>query len=115
MNTPQFKGTDDYLTDPALEAAVNCALALEKPLLVRGEPGTGKTLLADSIARSLDTQLIHWSIKSTTKADTGLYHYDAVSRLYDSRFKTVTFRISPSTSGWVRSVRLSLRKNAWCC
>lgn len=87
MNTPQFKGTDDYLTDPALEAAVNCALALEKPLLVRGEPGTGKTLLADSIARSLDTQLIHWSIKSTTKADTGLYHYDAVSRLYDSRFQ----------------------------
>lgn len=87
MNTPQFKGTDDYLTDPALEAAVNCAMALEKPLLVRGEPGTGKTLLADSIARALDTQLIHWSIKSTTKAETGLYHYDAVSRLYDSRFQ----------------------------
>ncbi len=84
---PQFRGTEDYLTDPALESAVNCALALEKPLLVRGEPGTGKTLLADAIARSLNTRLIHWAIKSTTKADTGLYHYDAVSRLYDSRFQ----------------------------
>lgn len=87
MSTPQFKGTEDYLTDPALESAVNCAMALQKPLLVRGEPGTGKTLLADAIARSLSTELIHWSIKSTTKAETGLYHYDAVSRLYDSRFQ----------------------------
>ena len=84
---PQFKGTDDYLTDPALESAVNCALALEKPLLVRGEPGTGKTLLAQAIAESLGTQLIHWAVKSTTKAEAGLYHYDAVSRLYDSRFQ----------------------------
>jgi MoxR-like ATPase len=87
MSNPQFKGTDDYLTDPALEAAVNCATALEKPLLVRGEPGTGKTLLADAIAKAFDTELIHWSVKSTTKAETGLYHYDAVSRLYDSRFQ----------------------------
>ena len=86
-DTPNFRGTDDYLTDPALESAVNCALALEKPLLVRGEPGTGKTLLADAVARSLDTRLIHWAIKSTTKAETGLYNYDAVSRLYDSRFQ----------------------------
>lgn len=86
MSQPLFSGTDDYLTDPALESAVNCAMALEKPLLVRGEPGTGKTLLADAIAKSLETELIHWSIKSTTKAETGLYHYDAVSRLYDSRF-----------------------------
>ncbi|MFA5507546.1 MAG: MoxR family ATPase [Vulcanimicrobiota bacterium] len=87
MSIPHFQGTEDYLTDPALESAVNCALALEKPLLVRGEPGTGKTLLADAIASSLSTELIHWSIKSTTKADSGLYHYDAVSRLYDSRFQ----------------------------
>lgn len=84
---PSFRGTEDYLTDPALESAVNCALALQKPLLVRGEPGTGKTLLADAVARSLNTRLIHWAIKSTTKAETGLYHYDAVSRLYDSRFQ----------------------------
>lgn len=86
-NSPNFKGTDDYLTDPSLESAVNCALALEKPLLVRGEPGTGKTLLAQAIAESLDTELIHWAVKSTTKAESGLYHYDAVSRLYDSRFQ----------------------------
>lgn len=82
----RFSGTSDYLCDPALEAAVNCALALEKPLLVRGEPGTGKTLLAEALAQSLDTRLIRWSIKSTTKAEEGLYTYDAVSRLYDSRF-----------------------------
>lgn len=82
-----FQGTDHYLTDPALESAVNCALALQKPLLVRGEPGTGKTLLAEAVAENLRTRLIHWSIKSTTKAESGLYHYDAVSRLYDSRFQ----------------------------
>ena len=83
----RFSGTADYLSDPSLEAAVNCALALQKPLLVRGEPGTGKTLLADALASALDTELIRWSIKSTTKADEGLYTYDAVSRLYDSRFQ----------------------------
>lgn len=81
-----FRGTEDYLSDPALESAVNCALALQKPLLVRGEPGTGKTLLAEALAQSLETDLIRWPIKSTTKAETGLYTYDAVSRLYDSRF-----------------------------
>lgn len=83
----QFQGTAQYLSDPALESAVNCALALEKPLLIRGEPGTGKTLLAEALAQSLDTELIRWPIKSTTKADDGLYTYDAVSRLYDSRFQ----------------------------
>lgn len=82
-----FRGTEQYLSDPALESAVNCALALEKPLLVRGEPGTGKTLLAEALAESLETELIRWPIKSTTKAEGGLYTYDAVSRLYDSRFQ----------------------------
>lgn len=82
----RFRGTDRYLTSTALEAAVNCALALERPLLVRGEPGTGKTMLAESIAADLGLRLIHWPVKSTTRAQDGLYVYDTVARLYDSRF-----------------------------
>jgi MoxR-like ATPase len=82
----RFKGTATYLTNDALEAAVNAALALERPLLVRGEPGTGKTLLAEAIAAALGTELIHWPVKSTTRAQDGLYVYDTVQRLYDSRF-----------------------------
>lgn len=82
----RFSGTDRYLTNEALEAAVNCALALERPLLVKGEPGTGKTLLAEAIAESLDSELITWHVKSTTRAQDGLYVYDTVQRLYDSRF-----------------------------
>ncbi len=82
----RFRGTQSYLSDPALEAAVNCALALQRPLLVKGEPGTGKTLLASSIAEALGLPLIHWSVKSTTRAQDGLYIYDTVQRLYDARF-----------------------------
>src|ERR1700719_1134395 len=82
----RFRGTDRYLTNDALEAAVNCALALERPLLVKGEPGTGKTLLAEAIAASLGAELIPWNVKSTTRAQDGLYVYDTVQRLYDSRF-----------------------------
>jgi MoxR-like ATPase len=82
----RFRGTDRYLTSPGLEAAVNCALALERPLLVRGEPGTGKTALAESIAAGLGLRLIYWPVKSTTRAQDGLYVYDTVARLYDSRF-----------------------------
>ena len=81
-----FRGTDRYLTNDALEAAVNCALALERPLLVKGEPGTGKTLLAEAIAAALGLELIPWNVKSTTRAQDGLYVYDTVQRLYDSRF-----------------------------
>ena len=69
-----------------MEAAVNCALILQKPLLVRGEPGTGKTLLAEAVAQSQGAELISWHVKSTTRAQEGLYHYDTVQRLYDSRF-----------------------------
>ncbi|MSP25003.1 MAG: MoxR family ATPase [Myxococcales bacterium] len=82
----RFHGTASYLSDPALEAAVNCALALERPLLVKGEPGTGKTLLAVAVAEALGLELLRWSVKSTTKAQDGLYVYDTVERLYDSRF-----------------------------
>lgn len=88
MPLPQFAGTSRYLTDPGLESAVRCALALERPLLIKGEPGTGKTLLATAIAEALGTPdaLIHWPVKSTTKAQDGLYVYDTVARLYDARF-----------------------------
>ena len=81
----QFKGTNTYIASKELQLAVNAAIALEKPLLIKGEPGTGKTLLAEELARSLDTELLSWHIKSTTKAQQGLYEYDAVSRLRDSQ------------------------------
>ncbi len=82
----KFRGSQDYVTSEALRNAVNVAIALERPLLVRGEPGTGKTLLAHSIAKGLNKKLIVWNIKSTTKAQEGLYVYDTVQRLNDSRF-----------------------------
>jgi MoxR-like ATPase len=82
----RFSGTPSYLTNESLEAAVDCALALERPLLVKGEPGTGKTLLAQAIAEALGLDLIHWPVKSTTRAQDGLYVYDTVQRLYDARF-----------------------------
>jgi len=82
----QFKGSSDYVTSEPLRNAVNVSIALGRPLLIRGEPGTGKTLLAHSIARGLGKKLIVWNIKSTTKAQEGLYVYDTVQRLNDSRF-----------------------------
>ncbi len=85
-DSPRFNGTSTYLTNDALEAAVNCALLLERPLLVRGEPGTGKTQLAEAVAEGLGMPLIRWQVKSTTRAQDGLYVYDTVQRLYDSRF-----------------------------
>ena len=86
MSFRKFTGTRSYITDPALEAAVNAAIALERPLLVKGEPGTGKTLLAAAVAESMEHDLIHWPVKSTTRAQDGLYVYDTVQRLYDARF-----------------------------
>src|SRR3954464_8408917 len=82
----RFKGTDSYLTNESLRSAVDCALALQRPLLVKGEPGTGKTLLAEAVAQSLDLKMLTWHVKSTSRAQDGLYVYDAVQRLHDSRF-----------------------------
>ncbi|MGN7295017.1 AAA family ATPase [Rhizobium sp. SAFR-030] len=81
----QFTGTADYIADKDLMVAVNAAIRLERPLLVKGEPGTGKTELARQVAAALDLPMIEWNIKSTTKAQQGLYEYDAVSRLRDSQ------------------------------
>ena len=80
-----FKSTDNYIASDDLTMAVNAAIALEKPLLIKGEPGTGKTQLAEELASSLNCKLYQWHIKSTTKAQQGLYEYDAVSRLRDSQ------------------------------
>jgi MoxR-like ATPase len=82
----RFKGTDSYLTSESLRSAVDCALVLQRPLLVKGEPGTGKTLLAEAISNALGMKLLTWNVKSTTRAQDGLYVYDAVQRLHDSRF-----------------------------
>ena len=81
----KFTGTERYIATPDLMAAVNAAMTLQKPLLLKGEPGTGKTLLAEEVAAALGAPLITWHIKSTTKAQQGLYEYDAVSRLRDSQ------------------------------
>ena len=81
----RFEGTKDYVATDDLTVAVNAAVTLERPLLVKGEPGTGKTELARQVSRALGLEMIEWSIKSTTKAQQGLYEYDAVSRLRDSQ------------------------------
>jgi MoxR-like ATPase len=85
MTSSTFQGTDQYVATEELMSAVNAAITLSRPLLIKGEPGTGKTLLASEVARSLGMPLFEWHIKSTTKAQQGLYEYDAVSRLRDSQ------------------------------
>jgi MoxR-like ATPase len=86
VTTRGFAGTAGYIAGEELRAAVDVAVALERPLLVRGEPGTGKTLLAEAVAEALGLELLVWGVKSTTRAQDGLYVYDTVQRLYDSQF-----------------------------
>lgn len=86
MDNLQFQGTDDYVASEALMESVNVAIALQKPLLIKGEPGTGKTLLAEAVAKALGKNLLVWNIKSTTRAQDGLYLYDTIQRLYDGQF-----------------------------
>jgi len=81
----RFEGTSNYIAPTDLRVAVNAAIALERPLLIKGEPGTGKTVLAHEIAKAVNAPLLEWHIKSTTKAHQGLYEYDAVARLRDSQ------------------------------
>jgi MoxR-like ATPase len=85
----RFAGSDSYVATDDLKLAVNAALTLQRPLLIKGEPGTGKTMLAEEVARALNMPLLAWHIKSTTKAQQGLYEYDAVSRLRDSQLSDV--------------------------
>lgn len=85
MTSKNFKSTETYIATEELRVAVNAAIALEKPLLIKGEPGTGKTLLASEIAQSLGMKMYSWNVKSTTTAQQGLYEYDAVARLRDSQ------------------------------
>jgi len=81
----RFTGTDSYIATDDLMMAVNAAITLERPLLIKGEPGTGKTMLALEVAKALERPLLQWHVKSTSKAQQGLYEYDAVSRLRDSQ------------------------------
>ena len=85
----KFQGSDQYVATQDLMLAVNAAVTLQRPLLVKGEPGTGKTMLAEEVAAAMQMPLLQWHIKSTTKAQQGLYEYDAVSRLRDSQLAGV--------------------------
>ena len=93
----RFTGTDAYVATDDLRVAVNAAVTLERPLLVKGEPGTGKTMLALEVAKALGRPLLQWHVKSTSKAQQGLYEYDAVSRLRDSSLAIRACTTSPTT------------------
>jgi len=101
----KFQGTQQYIATEDLQIAVNAAITLQRPLLIKGEPGTGKTMLAEQVAESLGKRLIQWHIKSTTKAQQGLYEYDAVSRLRDSQLATGDVDVT-NISNYIRQGKL---------
>jgi MoxR-like ATPase len=115
----RFQGTEDYVVTDDLKVGVNAAITLERPLLVKGEPGTGKTVLAAEVAKAIGAPLIEWSIKSTTKAQHGLYEYDAVARLRDGQLGDERVRnicgTSPTTSSPASFGRPSPPRPARCC
>src|SRR5262245_29498065 len=111
----RFEGTSAYVATDDLKVAVNAAITLERPLLVKGEPGTGKTVLALEVAKSLGAPLIEWHIKSTTKALQGLYEYDAVSRLRDSQLGDERCATSATTSSAASCGTPSSRMRDRCC
>jgi MoxR-like ATPase len=111
----KFQGTSRYVATDDLMQAVNAAIALQRPLLIKGEPGTGKTLLAEEMAAALDAPLITWHVKSTTKAQQGLYEYDAVSRLRDSQLGDPRVQDMATTSARASCGRPSRAGAARCC
>jgi MoxR-like ATPase len=111
----KFEGSAGYVATPDLKLAVNAALTLQRPLLIKGEPGTGKTMLAEEVAAALHMPLLQWHIKSTTKAQQGLYEYDAVSRLRDSQLgKKRSSRLKTIFCGVFYGRRLR-RRSRLCC
>ena len=110
-----FTGPSQYVASDELMTAVNIAVTLQKPLLIKGEPGTGKTMLAQAVSEALGKRLIIWNVKSTTKAQDGLYVYDVVQRLYDSQSATRAWTTSPNTSSWASWARPSRLTSRWCC
>jgi MoxR-like ATPase len=111
----QFQGSSDYVVSDELMHAVNVAIALQKPLLIKGEPGTGKTMLAESISKALNKKLIIWNIKSTTKAQEGLYVYDTVQRCTTASLAKATFPISKNTSSWGSWEKRFVPRIRLCC
>ena len=111
MSDMKFEGTSDYIATEDLRVAVNAAIVLERPLLIKGEPGTGKTVLAHEVAKAIAAPLQEWHIKSTTKAQQGLYEYDAVSRLRDSQLgdekvQDISKQVSVNRDDRVRLVKM---------